>query len=40
MSSLNTVNHHREGIYTSFKLELSVFTEVIKLIEALPFIYN
>ena len=29
-SSLKTVNHHREGIYTSFKLELSAFTEVVQ----------
>ena len=28
-SSLKTVDHHREGIYTSFKLGLSVFTEVV-----------
>ena len=27
--SLKTVNHHREGIYTPFKLELSALTEVI-----------
>ena len=25
-SSLKTVNHHREEIYTSFKLELSAFS--------------
>ena len=29
------VNHHREGIYTSFKLKLSAFTEVVQWIEAL-----
>ena len=28
-------NHYGEGIYTSFKLELSAFTEVIQWIEAL-----
>ena len=33
--SLKTVNHHREGIYTSFKLESSAFTEVIQLIDKL-----
>ena len=31
------VNHYREGIYTSFKLELSAFTEVVQWIEALTF---
>ena len=31
------VNHHREGIYTSFKLKLSAFTEVVQWIEALTF---
>ena len=29
-TSLKTVDHHREGIYTSFKLELSGLTEVAK----------
>ena len=28
-SSLKTVNHHRDGIYTSFRLALAAFTEVI-----------
>ena len=31
--SLKTVNRHREGIYTSFKLELSGLTEVVQWIE-------
>ena len=29
-SSLKTVNFHREGIYTSFKLKLSALTEVVQ----------
>ena len=29
-ASLKTVNHNREGIYTSFKLDLSAFTEVVQ----------
>ena len=33
-SSLKTVDHHREGIYTSFKLGQSEFTEVIQLIKS------
>ena len=32
-TSLKTVNHHREGIYTSFKLELPGLTEVVQWIE-------
>ena len=28
-SSSKSVDYHREGIYTSFKLGLSVFTEVV-----------
>ena len=33
-SSLKTVNHHRERIYISFKLDLSEFTEVVQWTEA------
>ena len=33
-TSLKTVDHHREGIYTSFKLELSGLTEVAKGVES------
>ena len=29
-SSLKTVNHHGEGMYTSFKLALAAFTEVVQ----------
>ena len=36
-SILKTVNHHKEGIYTSFKLALSVFTEVVQWIEVIAF---
>ena len=32
-SSLKTANHHREGIYTTFKLQLSALTEVVQWIE-------
>ena len=32
---MKIVNHRREGIYTSFKVELSAFTEVVQWIEAL-----
>ena len=38
-SSLKTASHHREGIYTSFKLELSAF-EVVQWIEVLTFSSN
>ena len=39
-SSLKTVNHHREGIYASFKLELSAFTEVVQWVEVFTFSSN
>ena len=39
-ASLKTVNHDREGIYTSFKLDLSAFTEVVQQIEALTIFSN
>ena len=39
-TSLKTVNHHREGIFTSFKLELSASTEVVQCMEALTFSFN
>ena len=37
---MKTVNHHREGIYTSFKLALSAFTKVVQWIEELTFSSN
>ena len=40
MFSQTDVNHDREGISNSFKLELSAFTEVIQAIEALTFSSN
>ena len=36
-ASLKTVNHHGEGIYNSFNLELSAFAEVVQWIGALTF---
>ena len=39
-SSLKTVNHHREGIYTSFKLNPSALTEVVQWKEVWPFSSN
>ena len=36
---LENVNNHREGIYTSFKLEISAFTNVVQCREALTFSY-
>ena len=30
MSSLKTVNHHRQGIYTSFILNLAALTDVVQ----------
>ena len=39
-SSLETIDHHREGIYTSFKLDLSAFKEVVQWIEASTFSSN
>ena len=39
-SSLKTANHHREGIYTTFKLQLSALTEVVQWIETFIFSSN
>ena len=39
-SSLKTVHHHREGIYTSFKIVLTALTDVVQWVAALTFSYN